>query len=127
EAYIQQDRYLRNRRGQYAERGAVMLPIFTRMDVSLTQDISRIVAGKPNKLQLRMDILNFTNLINSDWGRFRTFNSSQPLVPAGVNAAGQPQYRYRTIGGNLLSQSWQKTSGTADVWRMQIGARYNFN
>jgi len=127
ENYIAQDRYLRNRRGQYAERGGVLLPMFTRMDVSVTQDIGRTIAGKPNKLQLRMDILNFTNLINSDWGRFRTFTSSQPLVPAGVNAAGQPQFRFRTIGSNLLSQSWQKTFGTADVWRMQIGARYIFN
>jgi hypothetical protein len=127
ENYIAQDRYLRNRRGQYAERGGVLLPMFTRMDVSVTQDIGRTIAGKPNKLQLRMDILNFTNLINSDWGRFRTFTSSQPLVPAGVNAAGQPQFRFRTIGSSLLSQSWQKTFGTADVWRMQIGARYIFN
>jgi outer membrane receptor protein involved in Fe transport len=127
EKFIQQDRYLRNRRGQYAERGGVFTPMTTRMDVSLTQDIVQSVMGKPNKLQVRMDLLNFTNMFNSDWGRSWSFTSSSPLVPAGVDASGVPQFRMRTIGTSLLDRSFQRNFGIGDVWRMQLGVRYTFN
>ena len=127
EKFIQQDRYLRNRRGQYAERGGVFTPMTTRMDVSLTQDIVQSVMGKPNKLQIRMDLLNFTNMFNSDWGRSWSFTSASPLVPAGVDASGVPQFRMRTIGTSLLDRSFQRNFGIGDVWRMQLGVRYTFN
>ncbi len=39
EAYIQQDRYLSEHRGEYAKRGAVLLPIVNRADLSITQDL----------------------------------------------------------------------------------------
>ena len=39
EAYIAQDAYLSKHRGEYAERGAVFLPLVTRIDLSLTQDV----------------------------------------------------------------------------------------
>ena len=127
DAFISQDRYLRNRRGKYVERGAVLLPMVRRIDVSLTQDIVRMVGGKTNRLQFRMDILNFTNMINSDWGRSHTFVSTSPLVSAGTSAAGLPQYRMRNIGTSLLTRSFQRTTGTSDAFRIQLGARYTFN
>src|SRR6185295_6796599 len=39
ESYIQQDTYLRDHRGQYAERGTVFLPMVRRIDLSITQDV----------------------------------------------------------------------------------------
>ncbi len=39
EAYIQADDYLSKRRGQYAERGGVFLPMVRRMDLSIGQEI----------------------------------------------------------------------------------------
>jgi len=127
EKFIQQDRYLRNRRGQYVERGGIFTPMTTRMDVSLTQDIVQSVMGKPNKLQVRMDLLNFTNMFNSDWGRSWSFTSTTPLVPAGVDASGVPQFQMRRIGSSLLDRSFQRNFGIGDVWRMQLGVRYTFN
>jgi hypothetical protein len=127
EKFIQQDRYLRNHRGGYMERGAILFPILTRMDVSITQDVIRDIGGKKNKLQFRMDILNFTNMFNSDWGRGYSFVSGSPLVPAGVDGTGTPVFRVRNIGNQLISRSFQRNTFTSDVWRMQLGARYTFN
>ena len=127
ESFINQDRYLRNHRGGYVERGAVRLPFVTRMDVSLTQDVVRTVAGKSNRLQFRLDILNFTNMFNSDWGRAWSFVSTSPLVPRGVTAGRLPIYRMRNIGNELLSRSFQRNTNVSDAWRMQLGARYTFN
>ena len=127
EAFIRQDRYLRNHRGGYVERGSVLLPMVRRMDLSISQDIVRSFMDRPNKLQVRMDILNFTNLINSDWGRSYSFVSTSPLVPAGVDGTGRPLFRMRTVGPNLLSRSFQRNSSTSDVFRIQLGVRYTFN
>lgn len=127
DAYINQDPHLSSRRGQYALRGGVVLPNVTRMDLSVSQDLSALVAGKKNSLQVRLDILNFTNMINADWGLSQQVINNQPLIPAGATAGGQPQYRFRVVNNQLLSRTFQKNANTNDVWRMQLGLRYIFN
>ena len=128
EAYIVQDAYLNARRGQYAERGAVFLPILFRSDLGVTQELFTRAGGKRNTLSLRFDILNLDNLINKKWGSGQRLVSNTPLVPRGADAAGALVYRLRNIGTNLLPPAtYQHTSGLADVWRMQLGVRYTFN
>jgi hypothetical protein len=133
ERFIAQDPYLRTRRGQYAQRGAVMLPQLTRMDVSVSQDVSRLVGGAKNTLQIRLDILNFTNLLNSDWGLSQQLVTNSPLIPRAANqggpadANGRAIHTMRVVGGQLVNRSFQKTAGQFDVWQMQLGLRYSFN
>jgi hypothetical protein len=126
EAFIEQDDYLSEHRGQIAERGAVILPTVTRADASFTQDISRLVSGTANTLQLRLDILNLTNMINSDWGLATQLVSNSPLIAAGVDGTGAARYRMRNIGTRLMTRSYQRSASEFDVWRMQFGVRYTF-
>ncbi|WP_411280531.1 carboxypeptidase regulatory-like domain-containing protein [Gemmatimonas sp.] len=127
EAYINQDSYLKDKRGSYAERGAVFLPVNFRTDVGLTQEIFQNVGGKRNTLSIRFDVLNIDNLLNNKWGAGRRLVSNQPLLPQGADVNGALLYRLRNFGPNLLNTSYQSTAGIADVWRMQLGARYTFN
>ena len=133
--YISQDPYLKYRRGKYAERGGLILPTITRMDVSVSQDISRMFAGQRNSLQVRFDILNFTNMLNSDWGVANLPVSTTPLASVAPLAAGATagwaRYTMRVVGSGatqrLMDRTFQKGAGTLDVWRMQLGIRYTFN
>ena len=127
EAYIMQDKYLSANRGKYAERGAVFLPELLRADVSVTQDISKSFGGKRNSLQLRLDILNFTNMINHEWGVGRRLVTNTPLIARGADANGAALYQLRNIGGKLISTSFQNTANLEDVYRMQLSLRYFFN
>ncbi|PYP43812.1 MAG: TonB-dependent receptor [Gemmatimonadetes bacterium] len=127
DAFISQDAYLSQRRGGYAERNAVFLPMVYRADMSISQDVGRSIAGRPNRLQIRLDILNVTNLLDHDWGVSQGFVTNRPLTFAGVNGLGAPQYRLATVGGQLISHSFQNVVTTADVWRMQLGVRYMLN
>lgn len=127
EAYIRQDKYLSANRGKYAERGAVFLPEVLRADVSVTQDISKSFGGKRNSLQLRLDILNFTNMINHEWGVGRRLVTNTPLIARGADAKGAALYQLRNIGGKLLSTTFQNTANLEDVYRMQLSLRYFFN
>jgi hypothetical protein len=45
EAYINQDKYLSKHRGEYAERGGIWNPLVKRMDLSISQDVFRYLAG----------------------------------------------------------------------------------
>jgi hypothetical protein len=127
DGFINQDAYLSTHRGQYAERNAVFLPMVYRADVSISQDIGRSIGGRPNRLQIRLDILNVTNLLNSDWGVAQDFVTTRPLIARGADVNGAAQYQLATVGGQLISQSFQKVVTTFDVWRMQLGVRYGLN
>jgi hypothetical protein len=140
EAYIQQDTYLRDHRGQYAERGGVMLPIAKRMDLSITQDVFRNIGGRRNAGQIRIDFANFSNLLNSNWGVGQRFvvattqaNGAQLLTNPTVDAAGRAAYRLALSGGRLVTKSFETTgnigSGTTppDVYNFMLSFRYSFN
>jgi len=127
EAYINQDPYLRAHRGEYAGRNAILLPKVYRADVSISQDVGGRIAGSQNRLQIRLDMLNFSNFLNKNWGVSQVLVTNRPLVSAGVDGTGASQYRLASVGTALISKSYVKFVTTADVWRMQLGVRYAFN
>jgi hypothetical protein len=135
DAYIAQDEYMSQHRGQYAERYAVFLPMTYRMDVNLAQDIFKNIGGKRHGLQARIDIFNFSNLLNHDWGvGYRLVNNS-PLTNPAVDAQGRATYRLRTVntaaGTQLMDHSTERTAtltaSSGDVYRIQFSFRYTFN
>jgi hypothetical protein len=133
EAFIEQDKYLNSHRGQYAQRNAVFMPMVWRVDGSVSQDIGAAIGGQRNRLQVRLDVLNLTNLINKNWGIGYSFTTTRPLTYVGVDNTptsptyGAPLYRLAVVGNQLISQSFSRTAGTSDVWRLQLGVRYLFN
>ncbi|MFW5761191.1 MAG: hypothetical protein ACOCXH_09445 [Cyclobacteriaceae bacterium] len=98
-----------------------------RADFNFTQEFYINVGGKRNTLQFRADILNFTNLLSSNWGVSRRFTNNQILNSRGTNAEGEPVFRFRNLGDQLLQpESFQFNAGDNDVWRLQLGVRYIF-
>ncbi len=99
ETYINNDSYLSSHRGQYAERNAVFLPMVNRIDLSIMQDVIFKVAGHKNSGQVRLDITNFGNLLNKNWGvGQRLVNGSILTAPTGRRhrqAVLQPADRQR--------------------------------
>lgn len=123
--YINNNKYLNGRRGQYAERNGIEFPWANRFDFRLLQefDFSKLAPKSKSRLQLTLDVINIGNLVNSDWGvtknptpnNFLTFRDK-----SGPN--GQPRYSF-----NKLDGPWQVNTGIASRWQMQLGARYIFN
>lgn len=122
EKFIQQDDYLSSRRGQYVERYGALAPWRGRWDVKILQDFNFNVSdNKQNTIQLSIDILNFGNLINSDWGVVQEVRDRQPLgVSLGANNV--PTY---TFDPNL-TESFNYASDLRSRWQMQLGLRYIF-
>ena len=130
EAYINQDKYLSSRRGQYAERAGTFLPMVFRADVSVVQEVFADLLEKKQTLQFRLDILNIGNLINKSWGGSQRFVSNQPLIvssTAQADAQGKAQYTMRNFSGKLMTTSFEKTNLLADVFSLQLSVKYFFN
>jgi hypothetical protein len=134
EAYIQQDAYLREHRGEYARRNGARMPIFNRADLSVTQDIFRNIRGQRNAFQLRVDIFNIGNLFNSDWGvswqqvaSTNTNNQTQILTNPGVDTQGRATYRLALANNQLVTKSHQRAAFTSDVYQWMLSLRYSFN
>ena len=131
EYYIANDPYLNSRRGGYAERNAIALPMLHRVDLSVTQDISFKVRGKLTSFQVRADILNFGNLLNSDWGVNNRSTQPRLLNFVSVNGAGEPVYRLSTQvypdgTSQLVKDRFSKNSSVFEVWQAQLTLRYSF-
>ncbi|KIQ25253.1 oar protein [Flavobacterium sp. MEB061] len=131
DAYINQDKYLRSRRGQYAQRNESTLPMLHRLDLSISQDIYIKIAGKKNTFQFRADILNFTNMVNKDWGLSQRATNPNVLAYSSTTGANVPVYTLATQtdpNGNryLIKDTFQKNSSTSDVWQAQFTLRYIF-
>lgn len=126
DAYISQDPYLSKHRGEYAQRGAVFLPLVKRMDLSLAQDLFHELAGSRHALQLRFDILNFSNLLNKNWGVSQRVVNSSPLTNPGVDANGALIYRLRAINGALMDHTFEQTTSLDDVYKFMVTIRYAF-
>ncbi len=121
EEYIQQDDYLSENRGSYAERYGALSPWRSRWDIKVLQDFNFKVGGKTHTLQLSADVLNVGNLINSEWGVVEVPNSIQPLGVS-VDASNVPTY---TFDGNL-TETFSADASLQSRWQAQFGIRYIF-
>ena len=126
ETYINNDSYLSSHRGQYAERNAVFLPMVNRIDLSIMQDVIFTVAGHKNSGQVRLDITNFGNLLNNNWGVSQRLVNGSILTAPQADPTGKLSYNLQTANGNLLTSPLQTQAGVLDVYVMMLSFRYTF-
>ena len=144
-SFISSDPYLKNRRGQYAERNAARTPWNNQADVRLMVE-AKLGKLTPNEagvtptghsIQISFDIINFGNFINSNWGR-------QYFVPNTFNSTlgtGLTQVAYADANGNIgafNATTFNRPAFTfsnpatysidqlASRWQGQLGVRYLF-
>jgi len=129
-AYINQDKYLKGRKGQYAERNGGVLPWRNQVDLRVVQEVFRNVGSAKNSVQFFADIFNFGNLLNKDWGAFNFVNAAPILQPQNqslVNNTTKPIFRLPLVNGQLPKDTFGTTQSIASTYYMQFGIRYNFN
>lgn len=117
--YIMQDDYLSERRGQYAEKYAILSPWYSRFDLRVTEQLN---LGR-NALEFSIDMLNVGNLINSDWGVQEDPTNTQPIGITVSDPNEAPVYNFDTD----LNNTYTNTFDLQSRWRIQFGIRYSFN
>ncbi|MBO9675843.1 MAG: TonB-dependent receptor [Sphingobacteriaceae bacterium] len=136
DSYIDGNKYLSGRRGNFTERNGARTPWNVQADFRFSQDIQVAKGKHPHVLTLTYDIINLTNLVNKDWGiqyfSPNTFNSmasvglslakdaTGKVISAG-NATTYPTYNFKQSDVTSYSRDF-----FASRYQMQLGLRYSF-
>lgn len=129
-AVIEDDSYLSENRGDYAEKNASWSPFVSIFDLAVRQDLGIRTGGQTHRIQLSLDISNVANLLNNNWGTVYEvpgdFNNYSLYEFAGYEADGTtPQFTF-TKGGETGKERFD-IDGFNSRWRMRVGIRYLFN
>ncbi|HYC85582.1 MAG TPA: TonB-dependent receptor, partial [Chryseosolibacter sp.] len=130
--YIEQDDYLKRRKGLYAERNGAKYPWRNQVDLRIAQDVFMNIGGKKNTVQVTLDIFNFGNLLNKNWGVVKQLNANALLTPANTSSlvadgTVEPTFRLATFGGQPVTKTFRDNNSIASTYYMQFGIRYIFN
>jgi len=129
--FISQDHYLNFHRGEYVQANAITAPWFKRLDVNITQDISIKTGKDRHTVKFSLDILNVGNLLNRNWGLYKTTNLTNFLRYEGLAADNKtPSFSFSYLDNNNqipLTNSFRNDTGLSSRWQMQFGFRYMFN
>jgi hypothetical protein len=128
-AFIDNNKYLKSRRGDFTERNTGRTPWNVQADLHVSHDIF-LNSTKSKFITLVADVMNVTNLLNSNWGiqyfSPNTFNSTASvgltptLYPPMQNAGNYPVYTFSDPGRAYSIDYFGSRS------QMQLGVRYTF-
>jgi hypothetical protein len=128
-AFIENDKYLKEHKGQYMDRYGAQLPWVHSLDLRVLEDFYIQTGTKRHNIQLSVDVTNLTNLLNKEWGyrysyNFGTFQDQALLgVPSGFDRAN-PRYTFNPAGP---AKAYQPNFSTSSTWGLMLGLRYLFN
>lgn len=122
-AYINQDKYLKKHKGEYTERGGAIMPWHHQLDLKFVQDFYIMTNGKKNTLQIGLDIINLPNLLNSDWGLYKTVNSTNILS----YRTSDGTYQFPKVNNEVLKKTYKDYQSFNSTYSVQLSLRYIFN
>jgi hypothetical protein len=130
EQYIQSNKYLRKRRGQFAERNGDRLPFSHIIDMSVRQDFNFKMGKKSYQVQVTYDVYNFTNMLSRNWGQtYFLSNDQYALIQmTGFTSATDftPNYRFNPQNGKPWGISTSNAAGLSARFISQLGLRVSF-
>jgi hypothetical protein len=93
--------------------------------------MQEVSIGGSMKFDIMLDIMNFGNLLNSDWGRVDSYAAPSNVAPAAVDiVAGQfvltPNASYDPSVGASTIVPRPTIAALPSVYRIQLGVRFRF-
>ncbi len=126
DAFIEQDSYLSEHRGEIAERNGLITPWFSNIDLRVLHNFKTNLGT----FQLSIDLLNAANLVNSNWGVRKVANpfATSPLIVL-TDDYDNPQFD--SDGEPILifsgvEETFIDDPGPFSRWGIQVGLRYMF-
>ena len=116
--YITHNNFLRDYRGSISPRNGGRDPWINRLDLHFSQRI-------PVKwvfAEFTADILNFTNLLDDNWGQLKRYSNFGTPQPVTLNSTTQ-LYSYTGVGSKATVQS---NDDLDSRWKVQLGVRISF-
>jgi len=135
---IENDTYLKTRRGQYAERNGLRTPWNHELDMKLMHEFKLSKKDKSKSLQISFDVFNVLNLLNNDWGRITfvtnvnnyTVNllafakDANGVSPAKPSSGYLPTFNFKKPTG--VNNHYYTVDPINSRWQGQLGVKFNF-
>jgi hypothetical protein len=124
-AYLSSDNAASQYRGQIMPRSAGRAPWQNEMDI---QYALTIPTGGKTKAEITLNIFNFLNLLNQNWGwkYWASFPMTEPVSYGGIDkTTGLMIYNIT----NITASTWAGTFTRDDLrsrWQAQLGVRFRF-
>ena len=129
--FVEQDKYLKNHKGEYAEAYGARAPFVHRFDFRWAHDFDVKIGQTKNKLVLSLDIMNVGNLFNSKWGVEKNMAgcNNGKILKVNKIVDGVPYFSmYKDKAtGEAPTSTWSFNHNYNQCWKMQIGVKYVFN
>lgn len=130
--FVEQDDYLKNHKGEYADAYAARAPWVHTFDFKWAHDFDIKIGKTKHKLQLIANVENIGNLLNSKWGVAKyspgMSNNIIRLLAVAKKDNGIPVFRMNTgSDGKMLTTAWDYNHSYSQCWRLQLGVKYYFN
>ena len=127
--FVEQDKYLRNHKGEYAESYSARSPWNHRFDFKWAHDFDLRWGLTKHRLQLSVDIMNVANLFNSRWGVAKTLACNGGKILKYVRTENNVPYfqMCKNADGTTLTDTWDYNHVYDQCWRMQVGLKYYFD
>ena len=128
--FVDQDDYLRNNKGHYAEAYGGRSPWLHRVDLRIAEDFQLNVFGTKQKFQASLDIINFGNMLNSEWGipkNAQCSNYGGILKYEGVDTSNRPIFSMTKVNGKYPTKTYDTNYNYSNCWSLQVGLKYFFN
>ena len=141
ESFVNNTPCLANARGKIMTRNACRNPWINEFDVTLAQSLGKFGGKAFENLQVRLDVINFGNLLNKNWGK-QAFSDqgstcgqicSATIVlqhtgnalPSGTATGGNSPMAQGVFTFNPLYTAYNSDNASSN-YRMQLSMRYSF-
>lgn len=127
--YVEQDSYLKNHKGEYAEAYGARAPWVHRFDFRYAHVFTLRTGSVNHKLELGFDIMNVGNLFSSKWGVAKNMSNSfnGQILKVDKVVDGVPYFSMRNTNGVYPTETWTYNKAYTQCWKLQIGVKYYFN
>jgi hypothetical protein len=136
--FIEGDKYLKTRKGQYAERNGLRTPWNHELDMKLMHEFKLSKKDPTKTIQISFDVFNLLNLISNSSGHI-TFvtnvnnytvnllqftNDATGLAPAKPSSGYMPTFRFIKPTG--INGQYYTVDPINSRWQGQLGVKFNF-
>ena len=123
--FVANNKCVSSQAGQIMARDSCSNPWYNTLDISVRQRLPQI--GE-HKVSISLDIYNAMNLVNSNWGKIRTFtvNTEAPLLTVATrDGSGNPVYTFNPMFAQN-SNIFTVFNAAYQYYQIQLSMRYSF-
>ncbi len=125
--FINDNKCLSDQRGKIMERNSCTAPFMHQLNVSLRQSLNTF---RMQNVSVQLDVFNFLNLLNKDWGHYGTPYSNVYLLNYNGLSKGSTSTLYQGDSNPIVTYDPKTTvidyNNLVSNYQMQLSLRYTF-